>query len=56
MTTAELNDFVEQGYLDSSVTEAYDPYYEPALTGGAYWDDGNAVEEIAAYNDIRSTW
>lgn len=30
MTGQMLNEFVEQGYLDRSVTETFDPYYEPA--------------------------
>ena len=25
-----LREFVEQGWLDRSVTEGYDPYYEPS--------------------------
>ena len=49
MGTSELNGFVEQGYLEPSVTEKYDPYYEPKWVGGSTWDDETAQCELEAY-------
>ena len=56
MTVDMLNDFVDQGYLDHSVVDGYDPYYEPAWTGDDSWKDHNASDELDAYYDCRQGW
>lgn len=35
-----LNEFVNRGWLDRSVTEGYDPYYEPEWLPTDAWDGG----------------
>jgi len=37
-----LQHFVEDGYLDASVTEGFDPYYEPSWFAEDGWRDDDA--------------
>ena len=37
-----LNEFVNRGWLDRSVTEGFDPYYEPQWFGDSDWRDDDA--------------
>ena len=53
MSRDTLKDFVENGYLDASVTDSFDPYYEPSwlLDEDAYrgvaepWSDIDALDD-----------
>ena len=56
-----LNEFVRAGYLDASVTEGFDPYYEPSWWRGdeGYVDDGDWVasdEHGTCDADRLGTW
>ena len=37
-----LNEFVERGWLDRSVTEGFDPYFEPDWFAMDDWRDDDA--------------
>ena len=42
-----LNEFVRAGYLDASVTEGFDPYYEPS-----WWRGEDCNCEDAAWGEF----
>ena len=56
MTSTEISGLVDQGYLDQSLVEKFDPYYEPSWTGDDSWRDERANDELDAYYECRRGW